>query len=569
MKKSFLRKSLSALLAAALALSLAACGNPSDTGTGSTGTANGSSVGSGDGAGTEAAGGTIDLKYALGEELNSLDPNYNYSATSMGMIMNTNEGLYKYGADGNIGLGLASDVQISEDGCTYTFTIRDDAYWSNGDPVTANDFYYSWRRLADPANGCTYAYMLITAGVKNAMEVIYGGGNLDDLGISAPDEKTFIVELDAPRSYFTELLAQGTYFMPVNQAFCEACGDQFMLDMEHSIYCGPFVMSEWEVGGTTYTMVKNENYYDADSVTTSSIHYTMLTDAQAKILAWESGELDQVLLTGDYISMYKEDPALVQRAYAGMFFISFNTENEYLSNKNLRLAVSTAIDKQPIVDSILCDGSNAADYIIPANFAKDSQGVFYRDNAGNPTYNSYDLTAAAEYWEAAKAELGTDAITLELLYNEDSSLASVAAYIQAQLQTNLPGLTVELRCTTYNQRLADMGNGDYDMGITRWYADYQDAATYLDMWIEGSNLNYGRWYNAQYNELYKQVVGELALDEEARIAAQAEMEKIFLEDGAVCPLYQVSYMYLENPNYTFVTTPSGITLSKYGQWANQ
>lgn len=227
--------------------------------------------------------------------------------------MNTNEGLYKYDADGNISLGMASDVEISEDGCTYTFTIRDDAYWSNGDPVTANDFYYSWRRLADPANGCTYAYMLITAGVKNAMEVIYGEAELDELGISAPDDQTFIVELDAPKSYFTELLT-GSYFMPVNQEYCEECGDQFMLDLEHSIYCGAFVMSDWEVGGTTYTLTKNEDYYDADSVTTDSISYTVMTDDQAKILAWESGELDQVQLTGDYIAMYADDPELVERA---------------------------------------------------------------------------------------------------------------------------------------------------------------------------------------------------------------------------------------------------------------
>ncbi len=565
MKKDYIKRSLSILLAAGMALGMSGCTSQNSQ----TGTTQSGGISTSGQTGGSSSGDTIDLHYALTEELNSLDPNYNYSATSMGMITNTNEGLYKYLPDGTIGPGLASEIDISEDGCTYTFTIRDDAYWSNGDPVTANDFYYSWRRLADPDNGCTYAYMLITAGVKNAMEVIYGDGDLDDLGISAPDDKTFIVELDAPRSYFAEILASGSYMMPVNQKFCEECGDQFMLDMEHSIYCGPYVMSEWEVGGTTYTMVKNENYYDAESVTADSIHYTLLVDAQAKILAWENGELDQVQLTGDYISMYADDPALVQRAYAGMFFISFNTEDAYLSNRNLRLAISTAIDKQPIVDNILCDGSNAADYIIPANFARDSEGTYFRDNIGNPTYNSYDLTKAAAYWEAAKSELGVESITLELLYNEDTSLASVAAYIQSQLQTNLPGITVTLRCTTYNQRLTDMGNGSYQMGITRWYADYQDAATFLDMWIEDSNLNYGSWYDEEYNAMYAQTVGELAMDEDARIAVQGEMEKIFLEDGAVCPLYQVSYMYLENPDYTFVTTPGGYTLNRYVSKTNQ
>ena len=132
--------------------------------------------------------------------------------------------------------------------------------------------------------GCTYAYMLITAGVKNAMAVCYQGAPLDDLGISCPDDKTFVVELDAPRTYFNDILASGSYLRPINQAFAESCGDQFALDMEHTIYCGPFQMSEWEVGGTTYLLTKNPTYYDADSVSVDSIRYTLLTDAQQKIL---------------------------------------------------------------------------------------------------------------------------------------------------------------------------------------------------------------------------------------------------------------------------------------------
>lgn len=561
MKKCMLKKALCVLLSTAMVAAMAGCG----------GKAAGGSAGSGTGAEASQSGvaeeGKLVLKQSLTEELNSLDPNYNYSATAVGMIGNVNEGLYKYGPDGNITLGLASDVQISEDGLTYTFTIRDDAYWSNGDPVTANDFWYSWRRLADPANSCTYAYMLITAGVKNAMNVIYGEGyTLDDLGVSCPDERTFVVELETPKPYFTELLATGIYFMPVNQKFCEECGDQFMLDKEHSIYCGAYVMTEWEVGGTTYTLEKNPTYYDVANVTCDTLKYTLLTDAQQQILSWESKDLDIVSLKGDYIAMYDNDPAKLVLGYPGLFFIAFNTENEYLSNKNLRLAISTAIDKKPIVDNILCDDSLVANYAIPGSFAKDSKGVYYRDNAGNPEFNVYDLMKAVQYWETAKSELGTKEVTLELLYNEDSSLASIAAYIQSQLQTNLPGLTVNLRCTSYNQRLTDMGNGNYEMGITRWYADYQDASTYLDMWIDGSNLNYENWSNAEYNELYGKVVGEYAMDEEQRIAAQMRMEEIVMGDAIICPLYQPSTVMLRRTNMEFVTTPTGIPINRYTRY---
>lgn len=550
MKKRFWKSVLATVLGTLLAFGMIGCGS-SDPSTSSDGTVGNSQ---------EAEG--VVYKTALTEELNSLDPNYNYSATSMGMIANVNEGLYKYLPDGTIGMGLAESVDISEDGCTYTFHIRD-AKWSNGDPVTANDFEYSWKRLANPENGCTYAYMLITAGVKNALSVCYGGGDLESLGVSAPDEKTFVVELDAARAYFPQLLAMGTYFMPVNQAFCEASGDQFMLDKEHSIYCGPYVMSEWEVGGTTYKCTKNPDYYDKDSITCVAIEYTLLTDVQQKILAYQSGKLDIVQLTGDYIAMYAGDPAIYQNGYPGLFFIAFNTENQYLSNKNLRLAISTAIKKETIVDSILADGSSVANYAIPHDFAKDSKGVTYAENAGFPEYNVYDPVKAASYFEAAKKELGTDSITLEFLYNEDSNLASIAAYIQSELQTNLPGLTINLKCESYNQRLADMGAGNYDFGITRWYADYQDASTYLDMWTEGSSLNYENWHNAEYNELYHKVIGEYAMDEENRIATQIAMEKMVLDDAIICPLYQPVTTYLRNTNLEFKTDANGNAITKY------
>ena len=560
MMKKTMTRAMATVLGTALLVSMAGCGGNSSAS--AAGTTSGTSGGTSGGASGGSTGEGVVYKTSLVEELNSLDPNYNYSATSMGFIMNTNEGLYKYLEDGTIGMGLAEKVDISEDGCTYTFTIRD-AKWSNGDPVTAYDFEYSWKRLANPENGCTYAYMLITAGVKNAYSVCYDGGDLDSLGVSAKDDKTFVVELDAARSYFPQLLAQGTYFMPVNKAYCESCGDQFMLDKEHSIYCGPYTIGEWEVGGTFYSCVKNPDYYDADSITCTEIDYTLLTDEQQKILAYQSGNLDIVQLTGDYIAMYKDDPAIYQNGYPGLFFIAFNTENQYLSNKNLRLAISTAIDKSTIVDGILCDGSKAANYAIPRDFAKDSKGVTYGENSGMAEYNLFDMEKATAYYEEAKKELGTDSITLEFLYNEDSNLAAIAAYIQSELQSKLPGLTINLKCESYNQRLADMGSGSYDFGITRWYADYQDASTYLDMWTEGSSLNYENWKNDEYNALYQKVIGEYATNEEKRIETQIAMEKMVLEEAIICPLYQPVTTYLRNPKFEFATDANGNAITKY------
>jgi oligopeptide transport system substrate-binding protein len=507
------------------------------------------------------------LKLALGEEVAVIDPSMAMSQSTMQMISLTNEGLVTFGLDGNVTYGLADNYTVSEDGLTYTFHIRDDAYWSNGAKVTSKDFLFSWQRLCNPETGTVFSFMLGTIGVKNAFDVAYGGGSMSELGISAPDDETFIVELDGPRSYFLYLIAMGSYFMPINEAFFNECGDQFGVDINNYLACGPFKITEWEVGGTSYTLAKNENYYGAGQVTCDEINFQIIVDAQPMMMAWNNGELDTVGLTGDYMEMYLDDPALTIADMASMWFLSFNTSNETLANANLRMALSLAIDKTSIVNSILNNGSRVADYIIPAAFAATSDGVPFREAIGNPTYNSMDKTRAAQLWDAAKAELGVETLTLDLLYSDESTtLAQICAFVQSEWQNTLPGLTINLVQTTYNNRLDLMGKHEYEIGFTRWYGDYPDALTYLDMWISSSQMNYGVYNSEAYDALYQQVVGELALNETERLAAQAEMEKIILGDAAICPLYQLAACALQNTDYNWVTNSEGIIQYKFVGW---
>ncbi|MDC7124617.1 MAG: ABC transporter substrate-binding protein, partial [Spirochaetales bacterium] len=284
---------------------------------------------------------------------------------------------------------------------------------------------------------------------------------------------------------------------------------------------------------------------------------------QQQMMGWENKSLDYVAVSGDYVTMYKDDPALSISDLAGMFFLSFNMSDETLANDNLRKALSLSIDKQAIVDNILNNGSHAADYIIPAQFSLDSQGQTFREHIGNPTYNSYNIEKAKEYWEKAKQELNSDNISIDLLYNEDSTLSSVCAFLGNKWQNAFPGLTINLMQTTYNNRLDLMGQHHYQIGLTRWYADYQDPLTYMDMWISSSQMNYGCYSNEDYDALYKQVVGELALNENARLEALGNMENLILNDAAICPLYQVASCTLQNPDYNWVSTVAGFVLYKY------
>jgi oligopeptide transport system substrate-binding protein len=185
----------------------------------------------------------------------------------MQMICLTNQGLMSFDKNGAVTYGVADSYKVSADGLTYTFHIRDSAYWNNGDKVTSKDFLFAWKRVSDPKTAAPCAFALGASGVKNGFAVAFGGAPIDTLGIAAPDDSTFIVTLDAPRSYFLYQCALASYLMPTNEKYFNSCGDQFGKDKDHYLSCGPYIFSDWEVGGTSYTLVKNDKFYDADKVT--------------------------------------------------------------------------------------------------------------------------------------------------------------------------------------------------------------------------------------------------------------------------------------------------------------
>jgi oligopeptide transport system substrate-binding protein len=330
MKKSKLIRLIAVMLV--VLMTLASCSSSAST------------TSAGSTSGTSSTGEKISLTFATSAALNSMDPTLNSSGESMTIINYCTEGLYKTDKDGKLALGMASAVTTSDDGLTWTFTIRDDAYWSNGDKVTSNDFAYSWKRLANPDTGAEYAYMLMVAGIKNAQDVTYNGGSLDSLGIATPDDKTLVVTLDHPVTYLPNLLL-GTYFMPEDEKFVEEKGAQFGLSLDDSIFNGQYTLTEWEVGGTEEKMEKNPKYYDADSVTTDELTAKVITDSQQLTMAWENGSVQQISLTGDNVDLYKSNSAFVTTSFPMVYFLSFNTKVSGLDNENLRKAISLSIDK--------------------------------------------------------------------------------------------------------------------------------------------------------------------------------------------------------------------------------
>ena len=467
-------------------------------------------------------------------ELSSMDTGLATDGTSFEAIASVLEGLYQLDGAGNTIPGMAVKEEISEDGKVRTFTLRD-AKWSDGQPVTANDFVFAWRRLANPKTASEYAYMIGVAGVKNAEAVMSGEKPITELGITAVDDKTLKVELDYPVPFFDQLAAFPPFY-PIREDFYDKYKEQYALTPEAILSNGPFKMVEWNQGAN-YTMVKNDQYYGADKVQIDGLNFQVVKDAQSAMVAFDQGNVDYVKLTGEMVDQYKESPEFMNTLGGYLWFVSPNQKVPGLENANLRRALALSFDKEQIAEHLLKDGSIAANFSIPVKLAVGPDGKDFRETT--PSYLNVDKAKAKEYYEKAKQELGKDKFAYELVFEDTEASKKVAEYLKSEIETNLPGMTINLKQQPKKARLQLMQNGVYELGLTRWGPDYADPMTYLDMWITGASYNFGSWTSKEYDKLiFDASKGDLTGKPVERWEALKQAEKICMDDAAIFPVYQ-------------------------------
>ncbi|WP_338753563.1 peptide ABC transporter substrate-binding protein [Bacillus sp. FJAT-52991] len=484
------------------------------------------------------------LNLTTTQDIPSMDASIATDAVSFEVLNNTMEGLYRLGENDQAVEGIAQgEPTISEDGKTWTFKLRD-AKWSNGDPVTAHDFVYSWRRALNPDTAAEYAYIMYD--IKNAQAVNEKKMKPEELGVKALDEKTLEVQLENPVPYFKELTAFGT-FMPLNEKFVTEQGEKFGIEADTTLYNGPFTLSEWKQEDK-YVMKKNPEYWDAETVKLEEIHTKVVKDVQAEVNLFESGDADRIILASEFVDKYKDREEFFTFDQASTFFLRLNqTSNEVLKNVDARKAIAMGFDKTGVTDVILNNGSKPADYFVPANFVKGPDGKDFRETAG--TYLQTDIKKAQKHWKAAKKALGQDQITLELLTYDDDTSKKLAEYLKEQLETNLEGLTVNIKLQPFKQKLELETNMDYDFSIGGWGPDYLDPMTFLDMFVTGGAHNQQGYSNPEYDKLIKEAKTTLIMEPEKRWDNLVKAEKILLEeDAAIAPIYQRSRAYLQRTN---------------------
>ncbi|MCQ2456034.1 MAG: peptide ABC transporter substrate-binding protein [Clostridia bacterium] len=498
-------------------------------------------------------GGEKTIGVMLSTNVMSLDCNLATDGDSFEVIADCIDGLTQMDSEGAAIPALAESWDISEDGMTWTFHIRD-AKWSNGDPVTANDFVFAWKTAVQTNEEYGYMFDSSVGCVKNADAILYDGADADTLGVSAPDDKTLVVELEAPVSFFDSLMYFPTFY-PLNEKFYTGLeagtygtsGDTFLS-------CGAFILDDYTPGAANFSLVKNPDYWDAANIKLDGINYQVVGSSDNALTAFKGNSLDLVTVSGAQVAAVKDDKDLSSKLKvtgAGyMWYLSFsqtekNAQGGMLANANLRLAITNAIDRESLVENYVMDGSLATYTAVPPQFAASatSGDDFSGDQTKFADVCSYNVEKAQEYFEAAKKELGKDSFEFTMIYgnNEGDEVTKVAQAIKEQVEANLPGVVLNLQAMSKAERLDKMQNDNYDVALTRWGPDYADPMTYLGMWITDNANNYGFWSNADYDQLIKDcTTGKFVTDYDARWAALYEAETLVMNDAVIAPLYTKS-----------------------------
>ena len=538
MKK--MKATLAIAMASVLTIGLVGCGSSAAPATTEqTSAATGTDTTASADATTATASGS-DLNIMLETPVESLDPQQATDGTSFEVIADYTDGLMQMDADGQAVPALAESYDLSDDGLTYTFHIRDDANWSNGTPVTAADFVFAWQRAADPEVASEYSYMLSDIGqIKNAADIIAGNKDKSELGVTAVDDKTLQVELNVPVSYFLSLMYFPTFY-PVNEEFFNSCGDTFATSPETVLANGAFVLDSYEPAATAFHLTKNADYYNADSVQLAGLNYQVIQDSQQALMSYQTGTLDTTLVNGEQVDQVKDDPEFQAIGAGYLWYVTSNIKDvKELANLNVRKAMTMAIDREAVTKDVLKDGSTPTYTAVPPQFATGPDGSDYsKDQEKYSDVCKYDAKAAADYWAKGLEELGVKEVELDMVVDADDAPQKVAQVLKEQWEKALPGLTVNLVVEPKKQRVEDLQNGNFELGLTRWGPDYADPMTYLGMWITDNSNNYGMWSNADYDAIIAEcTTGDLCTDAEGRWAKLYEAEKIAMDDVVIMPLY--------------------------------
>ena len=524
---------------------LAACGG------GANNSANGGN--GGEQTASSESGGEKILRTNNKAEPGSLDPAIAKGTHESFVIYQAFEGLMRYDENDELVPGQAESYEVSDDGMTYTFKLRDGLKWSNGDPLTAKDFEYAWKRVIDPELASEYSFQ-ITTYVKGAEEYFNGQGSIDDVGIKALDDKTLEVQLKAPTPYFLDITAFYT-LLPVNEKVVSENPD-WAKDPQGTEFVsnGPFKITEWN-HKENIKMVKNDNYFEADKVKLDGLYFDILEDDNTAYQKYEGGEYDVLVQPAPAVTakaLQADDPELKMGKDIGTYYFEFNTTKKPFSNAKVREALSLALDRKTIVENIAQGGQIPAEGMVPLGLNDDTDKDF-REANGNLV--AEDVAKAKELLAEGLKEEGMTAEDLKgftLSYNTDEAHKKIAQAVQEMWKQNL-GIEINLENMEFQVLLDNRKAGNFEIARAGWIGDYKDPMTMLDLYMTDNPQNDSKWSNKEYDELLKKAAA--SPDQKVRMDSMKAAEKILMEEKPIIPIYFYTQARLEKSNVTGVYKP--------------
>lgn len=491
------------------------------------------------------------INWTIPTEINTLDISKVTDTYSSLAIGNSGANLLRVDKNGDPKPDLAKKVEVSEDGLTYTATLRDGLKWSDGSDLTAKDFVYSWQRLVDPKTASEYAYLALESNVKNAAEINEGKvTDLNELGVKADGNKV-IFTLTAPSPQMLYFLSFAN-FMPQKEEFVTKAGDKYGTNADNQVYSGAYVVTGWNGTNNKFTLKKNKYYWNAKKVKNSAVNVQVVKKPETAVNMYKRGEVDNANISNTP-SLYKANKSnkdVVDVAEAVTAYFQYNQTGKVkaLSNKKIRQALNLATNRKTFVNTVVPTGSRAATGLAPYGLGKvDGKDL---SKLVAPGY-AYDAKKAKKLFKEGLAEIGEKKITLTITSDADSPTAKTSLdYIKGAWEKALPGLTIEQKFVPFKQRLQDQDNQNFDIVLSLWGGDYPEGSTFYGLFKTGSSQNNGGFSNKTYDKAYEEAITTNALNPEKAAENYKTAEKALYDEANINPLYFRSTESLQNPKIT-------------------
>ena len=479
------------------------------------------------------------LRYSL-VSLPTIDPQKFNAAPSYGVIKGYSEGLIQFHA-GKVTPGVAESWEVASDNKSMTFHLRKDAKWSDGTPLTANDFVYAFRRLANPKNNCDYRWVL--AEIVNGEDIAYGDGSIpvEQLGVSAPDNNTFVIKFHVPAPYYLAFLDMPP-FHPVKKEWVERYGDQYAMSAATTLGNGPFIIKEY-LFEQKVVFAPNPNYWNKSAIKLEEVVVTMM-EMEAAFAAFRNSELDTAYIPVPVAPEYLGNPSLLPNANVQSYMSGAvdwycvniaSSTNRILANKDFRLALNYALDREQYV-KIASNGlyKPATRFVLPA--VSGVKTTYFDEYPVSVYKTTAELDKAKQHLSAAMSALGirdASQITIALKISDTAESRLIVENCQDQWQRAL-GIKVNIEIVTYRAMLSDRTGSNFDLIYAGWMPDFDDPYTYLGYFTSSNSQNGGKFSNARYDELVN--TANNYTDPAKRLSMYAEAEKILLEEAGLIPL---------------------------------